>query len=137
SEVTGETVTEAALPTLEVPQNVTVINNIVTQTNVTNVTNNNFTNTGFIFQIGVNLVISNPAQEHDRFYDEDEDEVYYEQLSRGRIKETIVRPNGVQIVTIRDRYGDVIRRSRILPDGREYLLAGGSEWDSDWDRDDN
>ena len=31
--------------------------------------------------------------------------------------------NGVQIVTIRNRYGDVIRRSRITPDGREYVLV--------------
>ncbi len=50
-------------------------------------------------------------------------EVYYEDLPRGRTRETIVRDNGVQVVTIRDRYGDVIRRSRIMPDGREYVLA--------------
>ncbi|MDP3898181.1 MAG: OmpA family protein [Mesorhizobium sp.] len=50
-------------------------------------------------------------------------EVYYEDLPRGRTRETIVRENGVQIVTIRDRYGDVIRRSRITPDGREYVLT--------------
>src|SRR5690606_5060834 len=49
-------------------------------------------------------------------------EVYYEELPRGRSRETIVRDNGVQVVTIRDRYGDVIRRSRITPDGREYVL---------------
>jgi outer membrane protein OmpA-like peptidoglycan-associated protein len=49
-------------------------------------------------------------------------EVYYEELPRGRIRETIIRENGVQIVTIRDRYGDVIRRSRIAPDGRESVL---------------
>jgi outer membrane protein OmpA-like peptidoglycan-associated protein len=34
-----------------------------------------------------------------------------------------VRPNGVQIVTIRNRYGEVLKRSRIMPDGREYVLA--------------
>ena len=50
-------------------------------------------------------------------------EVYYEDLPRGRTRETIVRENGVTIVTIRDRYGDVIRRSRITPDGREYVLT--------------
>ena len=50
-------------------------------------------------------------------------EVYYEELSRGRTRETIVRRNGVQIVTIRDRYGEVLRRSRIMPDGREYVLV--------------
>jgi outer membrane protein OmpA-like peptidoglycan-associated protein len=51
------------------------------------------------------------------------EEVYYEELPRGRYRETIVRPNGVEIVTIRDRYGDVIQRSRIEPDGREYVLV--------------
>ncbi len=50
-------------------------------------------------------------------------DVYYEDLPRGRVRETIVRDNGVQIVTIRNRYGDVIRRSRITPDGREYVLV--------------
>ncbi len=50
-------------------------------------------------------------------------DVYYEELPRGRTREVIVRENGVQVVTIRDRYGDVIRRSRIAPDGRETVLV--------------
>ena len=50
-------------------------------------------------------------------------DVYYVDLPRNRTRETIVRENGVQIVTIRDEYGDVIRRSRITPDGREYVLS--------------
>ncbi|WP_345892341.1 OmpA family protein [Mesorhizobium amorphae] len=50
-------------------------------------------------------------------------EVYYEDLPRGRIRETIVRENGNQIVTVRDRYGNVIRRSRITPDGREFVMV--------------
>jgi outer membrane protein OmpA-like peptidoglycan-associated protein len=49
-------------------------------------------------------------------------EVYYEDLPRGRTRETIVRENGTQVITIRNRYGDIIRRSRITPDGREYVL---------------
>jgi outer membrane protein OmpA-like peptidoglycan-associated protein len=63
------------------------------------------------------------------------EEVYYEELPRGRVRETVVRPGGVQVVTIRDRYGDVIQRSRIMPDGREYFLVyaddrgdGPREW---------
>src|SRR5690606_21567048 len=100
-----------------------VTNNVNVTNNTTNVTNNNFTNSGFIFQVGVNLVINNPAQEIDRLYDENEDEVYYERLANGRVKETIVRPSGVQIVTVRNRYGEILRRSRIMPDGREYVLA--------------
>jgi outer membrane protein OmpA-like peptidoglycan-associated protein len=49
-------------------------------------------------------------------------DVYYEDLPRGRTRETIVRGNGDQVVTIRDRDGFVIQRSRITPDGREYVL---------------
>ncbi|PDQ21717.1 flagellar motor protein MotB [Mesorhizobium sanjuanii] len=49
-------------------------------------------------------------------------DVYYEDLPRGRTRETVVRDNGNQVVTIRNRNGDVIRRSRITPDGREYVL---------------
>ncbi|WP_256754047.1 OmpA family protein [Mesorhizobium sp. Mes31] len=50
-------------------------------------------------------------------------DVYYEDLPGGRTRETIVRDNGNQIVTIRNRNGDVIQRSRITPDGREYVLS--------------
>ena len=50
-------------------------------------------------------------------------DIYYEELPRGRYRETIVRPGGVQVVTVRNRYGDVIRRSRIMPDGREIILV--------------
>ncbi len=49
-------------------------------------------------------------------------DVYYEDLPRGQVRETIERDNGVRVVTIRNRNGDVIRRSRITPDGREYVL---------------
>ena len=51
----------------------------------------------------------------------------------GRVKETVERPNGVQIVTIRNRYGDVLKRSRITPDGREYILAYYDESNDDED----
>ncbi|MGX5828199.1 OmpA family protein [Mesorhizobium sp. 43Arga] len=63
-------------------------------------------------------------------------DVYYEDLSQGRTRETIQRDNGVQIVTIRNRYGDVIQRSRITPDGHEYVLNYVDERDyrddGDW-----
>ncbi|WP_095204195.1 OmpA family protein [Mesorhizobium carmichaelinearum] len=63
-------------------------------------------------------------------------DVYYEDLSQGRRRETVQRDNGVQIVTIRNRYGDVIQRSRITPDGREYVLSYVDERDyqdeGDW-----
>ncbi|QND63156.1 OmpA family protein [Mesorhizobium loti] len=63
-------------------------------------------------------------------------DVYYENLPQGRTRETVERGNGVQIVTIRNRYGDVIQRSRITPDGREYVLSYVDERDyqdeGDW-----
>ncbi|RYE85134.1 MAG: OmpA family protein [Hyphomicrobiales bacterium] len=94
-------------------------------TNITNntVINNNAPTSPVIFQIGVNIVINNPEQERDRMYRPDEDRIYYEELRNGRTRETIVRPNGVRIVTIRNRWGDVLKRSRFSPDGREFILA--------------
>lgn len=64
-------------------------------------------------------------------------DVYYEDLSGGRTRETVERSNGVRVVTIRNRYGDVIQRSRIMPDGREYILSYVDERqyrddDEDW-----
>ncbi|MBA8880469.1 OmpA family protein [Phyllobacterium myrsinacearum] len=59
----------------------------------------------------------------------DAQDVYYEDLPRNRTRETIVRDNGVQVVTIRNRYGDVIQRSRVMPDGREVLLSYTPDYD--------
>ncbi|MEF2550244.1 OmpA family protein [Aurantimonas sp. A2-1-M11] len=52
----------------------------------------------------------------------DAQERYYDRLGGDRTRETVVRPNGVQVVTITNRYGDVVRRSRIMPDGEEVVL---------------
>ncbi|WP_185985365.1 OmpA family protein [Aureimonas mangrovi] len=53
---------------------------------------------------------------------ENSQEFYVEELPRRQTRETIVRDNGVQVVTIYNEYGDVVQRSRILPDGREVVL---------------
>lgn len=50
-------------------------------------------------------------------------EVYYEELPRGRTREVVIRQDGTRVVTVRNRYGDIVRRSRIAPDGREYVLV--------------
>jgi outer membrane protein OmpA-like peptidoglycan-associated protein len=129
-----------------------VVNNVVnnnTTNNTTNNTQNNTTNntvinqqnntqnntqviqqagygdalTQVILQIGTQLIVNTPGQDTDRFYDPGADEVYYEELSNGRVRETVTRPDGSQIVTIRNRNGDILRRSRILPNGQEYVLA--------------
>jgi outer membrane protein OmpA-like peptidoglycan-associated protein len=50
-------------------------------------------------------------------------EVYYEDLPRRRTRETVIREDSTQVITIRNRYGDIVRRSRITPDGHEYVLV--------------
>ena len=81
-----------------------------------------------IININNTLIIQN--NDSDRLQ-ERADEVYYDELPRGRSRETIVRPNGVQIITVRNRYGDIIQRTRVMPDGREYVLAYAPEYDSE------
>jgi outer membrane protein OmpA-like peptidoglycan-associated protein len=60
----------------------------------------------------------------------------YEQLSRDRYRETIDRPDGDRIVTVRNRYGDIIQRSRIDARGREYVLFYSPELEQSPDQDD-
>jgi len=57
-----------------------------------------------------------------RFYD-DRRPPEYDQLSQGRVREVIARDDGTRIVTIRNRYGEVVQRSRVAPDGQEYILS--------------
>jgi outer membrane protein OmpA-like peptidoglycan-associated protein len=147
----------AAPPAIQVPQNVTIINqtNVTTTNNTTSVTNNNAPADGrqrqgrpgpgrpgdnnggrpgqdqqqpdlgtqILLQIGQQLFINNPQQDRDRIIDRQNDNVFYEDLGRGRVRETIARRDGSKIVTVRNRNGDILRRSRIAPDGREYVLA--------------
>ncbi|MCQ4629437.1 OmpA family protein [Shinella sp. CPCC 100929] len=58
-------------------------------------------------------------------------ETYYEDLPNGRVREVIVRPNGDRVVTIRNRYGDIIQRSRIDGGSREYVMYYAPEIDRD------
>lgn len=85
----------------------------------TDVTIINQTDNRTIIQVDNRTVIEHDERERLRA---GSDEVYYERLRGGRVREVIVRPNGVQLVTISNRWGDVIQRSRIMPDGREYVL---------------
>ena len=57
----------------------------------------------------------------DRRFLRDGERPTYEQLPRDRFRETIDR-DGYQIVTVRNRYGDIIQRSRIDNRGREHVL---------------
>ncbi|KQX40110.1 hypothetical protein ASD04_05575 [Devosia sp. Root436] len=83
--------------------------------------------TQVILQVGTQLVVNSIGQDTDRFYNPQEDEIFYENLSNGRVREVITRPDGTRIVTVRNRNGDVLRRSRFTPDGQEYVLANFDE----------
>jgi outer membrane protein OmpA-like peptidoglycan-associated protein len=76
-----------------------------------------------ILQVGTQLIVNSIGQDTDRFYNPQQDEIFYENLSNGRVREVITRPDGTQVITVRNRNGDVLRRSRVTPDGREYVLA--------------
>ncbi len=50
------------------------------------------------------------------------DDVEVQNLPRQQTRTIVHRRNGVDIVTVRDRYGDIVKRSKILPDGTEIVL---------------
>ena len=98
----GERVNEA--PVSEEETNVTIINQIDNRT---------------IIEVDNRTIIEHDDRSRLRAGSE---EVYYENLRGGRVREVIVRPNGVQLVTITNRWGDIVQRSRVMPDGQEYVL---------------
>ncbi|NGO62919.1 OmpA family protein [Rhizobium daejeonense] len=144
-----------AAPAFQVPT--TVVNNITNVTNVTNVTNNTTNNTTnnnhvtnnvqnnvvnqvkvieqidnrTVINVGNQVVVRGDDRPRLRY---DAQETYYEQLSRGRSRETIERGDGSRLVTIYNRYGDIILRSRFTPDGEEYVLVYSPEADSEHPR---
>lgn len=73
-----------------------------------------------VFQFNNQVIVEN--QDNTRL-EQDADETYVERLSNGRIRETILRANGTEIVTIYNRNGDIIRRSRFTADGEEQVLV--------------
>ncbi|MBB3947930.1 outer membrane protein OmpA-like peptidoglycan-associated protein [Rhizobium skierniewicense] len=70
-------------------------------------------------QYGDRVVVR--GNDNDRFI-RDGAKPYYERLPDDRYRETVERSDGTQVVTVRNRYGDVIQRSRIDSRGREYVL---------------
>ena len=125
---TNNTTNNVTNNTTNVTTNVDNSTNI--QQNNTNIQQNtiqqgNFgdTLTQVILQIGTQLIVNTPGQDTSRFYDPGADQVFYENLSGGRTRETVSRADGSQIVTIRNRNGDILRRSRFDANGREYVMA--------------
>ncbi|GGA70133.1 hypothetical protein GCM10011385_24940 [Nitratireductor aestuarii] len=62
------------------------------------------------------------SSDYDRLVRRD-DTVYYEELRNGRVREVVERRDGSRLITIRNRYGDVVRRVRVQPDGQEYVMV--------------
>lgn len=91
-------------PAAEAPANITIINQTDNRT---------------VIEIDNRTIVRNDDRSRLRSGSQ---EVYFEALPGNRTREIVVRPNGVQLVTITNRWGDVIQRSRIMPDGREYVL---------------
>lgn len=137
----GERVEEA--PDFAVPETTNIINNTVINNTVIN--NNTVNNTTIdnsdtevkvverlenrtVLEVGDRLIVRGDDRPRLR---RDSEEVNYDNLARGRVRETIARPGGVKIVTIYNRYGDIIQRSRVGRDGREYILVYAPELEDD------
>ena len=126
-------------PVFAVPETTNIVNNtvvnntVVNNTTVNNVTNN-VTNVKVIEEVDNRVILDVGDRIFVRGDDRprlrrDAEQTYYDELPRGRTRETIVRPGGNQIVTIYDRYGDILQRSRIDRDGNEYLMIYAPEYD--------
>jgi outer membrane protein OmpA-like peptidoglycan-associated protein len=126
----GKRVKEA--PDFAVPETTNIINNTVNNTTIDNsVTEVNIVErveNRTVLEVGDQLIVRGDDRPRLR---RDSEEVYYDNLARGRVRETIVRPGGVEIVTIYNRYGDIIQRSRVGRDGREYILVYAPELEDD------
>lgn len=69
---------------------------------------------------------------HDRIRVDARD-VYYEELPNQLRREVVVRPNGSKIITVRNSYGDIVSRTRVV-NGQRYVLvyAGEDSYDGQW-----
>jgi outer membrane protein OmpA-like peptidoglycan-associated protein len=57
--------------------------------------------------------------------------VQTEQFAGGIVRDTVHREDGSQVVTVRDAGGFVLKRTRILPDGRQIVLIDETRYGSD------
>ena len=151
----GQQIDPSTVAQIQVPQNVTIINqtvfNSTTNTTISNTQNNNGQDTqlsvdqgsqqgqqddvsrrsnnpiglalGIVLQFNNQLIINSPARDQRRIAYNDQDRTTYERLPHDRYRETIARRDGVTIVTIYNRNGDILRRSRFDQDGHEIVLA--------------
>ncbi|WP_435655586.1 OmpA family protein [Brucella pituitosa] len=122
-------------PAFVVPDTTNIVNNtVINNTVINNNTVNNVTNVKIVEQVDNRVILETGDRIFVRGDDRprlrrDAESTYYDELPRGRLRETIVRPGGYEIVTVYDRYGDILQRSRIDRDGNEYLMIYAPEYD--------
>lgn len=71
-----------------------------------------------------------PVVRHDdsrRFYERGGRGPQYERLGDDSYREVIERDDGTRVVTIRNRYGEIVRRTRVVRGGEEYVLYEAPE----------
>ncbi|MCA1443059.1 OmpA family protein [Ensifer sp. IC4062] len=131
-----------AAPAFAVPETTNIVNNTIvnnTVINNTTVNTNEVTEVRVVDEVEDRMILGVGDRIFVRGDDRprlrrDSQETFYDQLPRDRVRETIVRPDGYRIVTIYNRYGDIVQRSRIDGDGNEYLMIYAPEYDEDRDR---
>jgi len=132
----GERIEEA--PAFAVPEttNIVINNTVINNTTVNNTTENNVTRLEVIEEVDDRVILGVGDRIFVRGDDrprlrQNAEESYYDNLSGGRVRETIVRPGGYQIVTVYNRYGDILTRTRVDRDGNEYVMMYTPEYEED------
>ncbi len=136
----GERVEEA--PAFAVPETTNIVNNtvvnntVINNTTVNNTTENNVTQVQVVEEVDDRVILGVGDRIFVRGDDrprlrQNSEETYYDNLSGGRVRETIVRPGGYQIVTVYSRYGDILTRTRVDRDGNEYVMMYSPEYEED------
>ncbi|WP_370906467.1 outer membrane protein OmpA-like peptidoglycan-associated protein [Ensifer sp. WSM1721] len=136
----GERVEEA--PAFAVPETTNIVNNtvinntVINNTTVNNTTENNVTRLEVVEEVDDRVILGVGDRIFVRGDDrprlrQNAEESYYDNLSGGRVRETIVRPGGYQIVTVYNRYGDILTRTRVDRDGNEYVMMYTPEYEED------
>ncbi|OAP45808.1 hypothetical protein ATB98_03870 [Sinorhizobium saheli] len=136
----GERVEEA--PAFAVPETTNIVNNtvinntVINNTTVNNTTENNVTEVQVVEEVDDRVILGVGDRIFVRGDDrprlrQNSEETFYDNLSGGRVRETIVRPGGYRIVTVYSRYGDILTRTRVDRDGNEYVMMYTPEYEED------
>lgn len=83
---------------------------------------------GFVVELGDQLVIRrDDAYETERFLDRARD-VDVEHFRGGYTRTVVTRRDGTQIYTVRNRFGDIVTRTRVTPNGRQVVLIDNRDF---------